>query len=361
MATQWPDSPTQARPRTPNSLPQKLAGIEAGRGVAALLVLCYHASSHLVKAYGDFPGSAVFSFMHAGVDFFFVISGFIILRVHGGDIGRPQTLKHYFRKRFVRIYPLLWVVLAVSLALGAVHHDLPAARDIVSAALLLPIPEDIVGPAWTLHHEIIFYAAFAVLIANANAGRLVFLAWASLIGLGLAGVSTQLQDWIVPSSSFDAEFFLGMMCARWTGGSPARAPLATLAGGCAIFVGCGCLEDLAVVGNASDWLHLGYGLGSALIVVGLVDLERQGRLGVPGLLVRLGGASYSIYLIHLIAIGVIWQALVRTHLAAQLSVWVELALFVGLAPVAGYLVSMVIERPIMRLLGSARRSAAVAG
>ena len=345
----------------PNSNQGKLAGIEAGRGVAALLVLCYHAASHLVKAHGDFPGSAVFTFMHAGVDFFFVISGFIILRVHGGDIGRPHALTRYFRKRFIRIYPLLWVVLAVSLALGAVHHDLPAARDIVSAALLLPIPEDIVGPAWTLHHEIIFYAAFAMLIANANAGRLVFIIWAAIIGLGLVGVPTQAQDWIVPSASFDAEFFLGMVSARLTGGAKAQAPLAKLVGGCAIFLGCGCLEDFAVVGNASEWLHLGYGLGSALIVIGLVELERHGRLRVPGLLVRLGGASYSIYLIHLIAIGVIWQVLVRTHLAEWLPVWVEFALFVIVAPAAGYLVSRLIERPLMQTLANVRRRSTVAG
>jgi peptidoglycan/LPS O-acetylase OafA/YrhL len=67
-------------PAQPALLPARarvrLEGVEAGRGVAALLVVLYHAALHVE---GNVPGSAVLwglpHFGHAGVDFFFVLSG----------------------------------------------------------------------------------------------------------------------------------------------------------------------------------------------------------------------------------------------------------------------------------------------
>jgi len=71
---------------------RKLTGIEASRGVAATAVVLYHSARHLDHVYGV-PGlMRVFQFGHAGVDLFFVISGFIILFVHYGDLGRPERL-----------------------------------------------------------------------------------------------------------------------------------------------------------------------------------------------------------------------------------------------------------------------------
>ena len=58
------------------------------------------------------PFGGLFLFAHAGVDFFFVLSGFIIYRVHRGDIGSPHRLSRYAWRRFVRIYPTYWIILA---------------------------------------------------------------------------------------------------------------------------------------------------------------------------------------------------------------------------------------------------------
>src|SRR3984885_5081439 len=73
-------SPKMVSAAQPAVLPARarvrLEGVEAGRGVAALLVVLYHAALHVE---GNVPGSAVLwglpHFGHAGVDFFFVLSG----------------------------------------------------------------------------------------------------------------------------------------------------------------------------------------------------------------------------------------------------------------------------------------------
>jgi len=60
----------------------------------------------------------VAQFGHAGVDFFFVLSGFIIFFVHGKDIGKPSRLPHYVWRRFIRIYPVYWAVTLISIVLA---------------------------------------------------------------------------------------------------------------------------------------------------------------------------------------------------------------------------------------------------
>jgi peptidoglycan/LPS O-acetylase OafA/YrhL len=83
----------------------------------------------------------VFQFGHAGVDLFFVISGFIITYVHYDDIGTPSRLGRYAARRFQRIYPLYWLATLVTLILGVVGwHFSP------QAWLGLTLPTLVYGP-----------------------------------------------------------------------------------------------------------------------------------------------------------------------------------------------------------------------
>ena len=161
---------TEAQP--PPERP-RLGGIEALRGLAASAVVLYHAARHVDKAYGA-PGLAhAFLPGHAGVDLFFVLSGFIILHVHARDIGVPARLPHYANRRFSRVMPLYWVALCVTILAGSLGgHGWPAPwRVAVSASLLPAHLEPLLGVAWTLQYEIVFYAAFALLVLDRKSGR----------------------------------------------------------------------------------------------------------------------------------------------------------------------------------------------
>src|SRR5216683_3883717 len=84
----------------------QITTLQALRGISALLVLGLHSvpfAPHLFRY--------LFSWGFAGVDFFFVLSGFILLYVHYGQIGRPEKLRSYFIRRFSRIYPSYWAVM----------------------------------------------------------------------------------------------------------------------------------------------------------------------------------------------------------------------------------------------------------
>ncbi len=121
-------------------------------------MVIYHSARHLDHVYG-LPGLArATQAGHAGVDLFFAISGFIILFVHGGDIGRPGRFARYAGRRLTRILPAYWVALAVTIGLGvAGSHGFPAVFEVVWSALLLPSDHTpLLGIAWTLQHEIVF-------------------------------------------------------------------------------------------------------------------------------------------------------------------------------------------------------------
>ncbi|WP_419729317.1 acyltransferase family protein [Lichenicola sp.] len=338
----------------------RLAGIESGRGIAALLVVAVHARSHLLQASGPFPGADLFRFGHVGVDFFFVLSGFIILHVHAGDIGRPARLGHYLQRRVTRVLPLYWVILALSLLVVLARHPWPPWSVLVTSVLLLPLPGPLLVPvAWTLQHEMVFYALFAMLILDRRLGLALFGGWLLLIVLDVAGIRGLHGSGLVDiHSMFDAEFFLGMLAATLLRRFPVRHSWSLLLTGVFLFLALGAAEDMQRVRGPADLTHLGFGLASMLIVIGIVGAERQDRLHLPVALQRLGAASYALYITHLLAIGVTWQLLLATGLNRLLPAWSQFVLFLAAAVLLALAVSRVIEAP---LIAGARRLLTRAG
>ena len=155
--------------------------LQAGRAVAAILVVLFHLGSAIAseKYFGIREFYIPFSFGSAGVQFFFVLSGFIILSAHRGDVSQPTHLGNYISKRLIRIYPtyiiIFLVVYCLAIASPALRNTVPHDVIIVFKSLLL-IPQDIsvvggsgapvLGVAWTLQYEMLFYFFFAFWIVN---------------------------------------------------------------------------------------------------------------------------------------------------------------------------------------------------
>jgi exopolysaccharide production protein ExoZ len=328
----------------------KLTGIEAGRGVAALLVVAVHAGSHLEKAFGPSLVSTATTFGHIGVDFFFVLSGFIIMHVHTADIGRPAKLGHYLQRRFTRIYPFYWVVTALAVASIIIFHPLPPPTTLLTSVFLLPLPiEPVVAVAWSLQREVVFYAVFAVLIINRRAGLALMAAWLALIVTDLINSTSDTNVIWSVHSFFDCEFFLGMFAAWLLRRYTLPYPWVFLVVGAVVFFGFGIAEDTRVIVGVANSTHLGYGIASMLMVIGVVETERQGKLRPPAWLVTIGSASYSLYLTHLLAIGIVWQVLIRTRLADTLPLWLDFVLFVIGAVIVGVVASWIVEKPVTRI------------
>ena len=340
----------------------KLIGIEAGRGVAATLVVLYHAARHLNKVYIVPALMSVFQFGHAGVDLFFVISGFIILFVHYDDIGRPKSLSRYLQRRLSRIMPTYWVALAVTivLSLGG-GHAFPPLTDVAWSASLLPSDsEPLLGIAWTLQYEIVFYAIFCSLILNRALGLTLMSFW--LCWIILSKFYGRMGDGVPTSlyGIYNLEFFFGMVVAYWVRNHTVLFPRSILLMGVVLFVGAAVAENTNLIDGYAEVSRLIYGPVAALIVLGVAAAGRKGLIAVPTWLQTLGTASYSIYLFQFVFIGLLWRLWLVAGLDGKLP---GIACFpvLAVAGVAGGVaMSRLVEYPLMGLIRRVSRPGATA-
>ncbi|MBM3989190.1 MAG: acyltransferase [Planctomycetes bacterium] len=330
----------------------KLQGIEAARGVAASLVVVYHAARHLeVNGLGLPWAAGIEKFGHAGVDFFFVLSGFIILFAHWDDVGVPAALPRYVERRCMRIFPLYWPVLAVSLAAAIFGSRAlqPSVGTLLANTLLLPTDDEpVLGVAWTLQHEMLFYALFATLLWSRSLGGMLFATWLAWALAVSCGALDRLDGGFgrVASSAYNAQFALGMAAAWVTRRGRVRQAgwLALL--GAASFFAVGIAESRGRVDGYGDFARLLYGVAAWLFVIGLVEYERATSLHLPRLLALLGKASYSVYLVHLLCLGIVYRILERLG-ATRIDPHLLLAVLVASGIAGGVLVSVWIEYPLM--------------
>lgn len=333
------------------------------RGVAATMVVLFHLGSPLERLgyRGVWPVG-----LSAGVDIFFVISGFVMWI---STIGRTVTPWQFFRKRIVRIVPLYWLLTTVMLvvmlvlpsALQTSRFSLP---HVIASYLFLPMQnpgkgtmEPLLFPGWTLNYEMFFYLIFGTLLLVSP--RLRLLGTALLFGLlvlvgWLAGWPTVSVAGFYTSPRL-LEFVAGMVLA-WLvcqrGADRLLAPPVALAGLAAGFA--------ALLFNPfpSDWpWALSAGLPSALIVACAVSLEGRGRLREWRPAHLLGDASYSIYLTQLISMAAfrfLWSHVMPADLPGQLLLYPLLDLSVAIG--VGIACYFLAERPLTAWLTRDRRA-----
>ena len=329
----------------------RLSGVEALRGVAALGVVFYHAARHLNRAYAVPWLIGATRFGHAGVDLFFVVSGFIILFVHRRDVGQPACWRHYAWRRFSRVMPTYWVALGLTLLISAAGgHAPPSPTTVLWSASLLPsFGKPLLGVAWTLQYEVVFYSLFGLLIVSVRAGLVTMAIWLAAILSNCAGWSPAAA--VLPPSLFDAcnlEFFLGMAVA-WRARSTVGRPVRVLAAGLVLFALSALAENAGILDGYAPLARLTYGIPSALLVLGVVASERSGQLRVADWLGALGGSSYSIYLFQFVFIGTVWQVWLAAGLHGSAQTWVIYLLLVGAAAGGGLVTRRLVERPLMQL------------
>jgi peptidoglycan/LPS O-acetylase OafA/YrhL len=218
----------------------------------------------------------------------------------------------------------------------------------------------VVGQAWTLYYEVIFYALFGLTIWKPRLGALLLGAWF------LAAVASSLSSERVWNalreplrlfvSPLNLLFGLGM-AAAWAlrRRPPARGGL-LVGAGAAVFALAAAFAFMTGGTNQPAITHLGLGLGSALCVLGLAGLEREGRAKTPQFLVALGGASYSIYLTHTFALS-FGARLLAPWRPQPFVAFVLLGVF---ALLAGWLFHRLIERPLLLWTRKGREPAAAA-
>lgn len=366
----------------------QLRALTGVRFFAAAHVVVYHYGRGVAKL----PGAAgrILDQGFAGVTLFFVLSGFILAYNHASDgaIGTRVPARDFWAARFARIYPVYALGLLLALPALLAARATTSGRDLALALGTTPfllqgwIPRIAGrwnGPAWSLSAEALFYLAFPFLvvgIARLQRRGLLALgaaAWAtSLATVGAylllhpdgpvhPGMPTAAAPWLAcvryhPLARLP-EFVLGIVAGRlFLLRRPGLARLrgryrrAELAAALAIAA--------TLVVAASPWAPpfpmVHGGLLAPLFAVALYGLAAAGGRGPvsrplsSALAVRLGEASYALYILHV----PLHDLVVRAALWAG---WRPAALaffgvYLTIAVVASLVVNVAFEVPARRAL-----------
>ena len=309
------------------------------RGVAALSVVLFHACqwSQINFATGQ-----------AGVDVFFVISGFVMWTATADAQGKPLD---FLRRRLIRVAPLYWLI-TLALAMGVLlfparFPDLAVTPGhlLLSLAFIQHMnpagyPFPLLAPGWTLNYEAVFYLAFAALLWLPPARRL-FALTVTLMVLALAGFA-----WPPAYQMLLNPLFLEFLAGVWLGRMAQLQLLPDRSLGWLLFgSGIGLFAIIQMINMDWDlWRPMVWGAPAVMIVAGAVSIEADGGWKqVLGLRV-LGDASYSIYLVHTLTVG----ALAMTIGAWNPPIFIPLAMIVAVA--SGLLCWRWIEQPMLKAL-----------
>lgn len=229
----------------------------------------------------------------AGVDVFFVISGFIMWMVTIKPIGPAQFMWH----RVARVVPLYWVATLIMAVLRG-----SSAPDAVESLLFWPHRDaggqvwPILVQGWTLNFEMFFYLVFAVILLIPRRLQLLSL---TLVLCSLSAIGLALRPQGAALHTYTSPLFLEFLAGVWLSELIRRGKFPSFNVAFTMLV-------VGLIGFAISlrqpapdlWRFVVWGGPSLLVVCGAISIEL--RRGMPTIapLKLLGDGSYSIYLFH---------------------------------------------------------------
>jgi peptidoglycan/LPS O-acetylase OafA/YrhL len=285
--------------------------LDALRGVAAISVVLLH--------FGHSLHCDTLPHAYLAVDFFFVLSGFVVAHAYEAKLNRSMTPKAFMQRRFIRLYPLYVAGLILSVvtfvadvALGADHQK----RSLEVAAfglglLFIPTPTALApkgtwgnifptnGPAWSLSLEFWINAIYAFCskrLTRPILTTILLLSLGAVIGGTLlhddANLGWNWETYLGGWARVFWSFFAGIAAYRIHRSTTLR-PCRTWVG---VFLGL-LLVDIFSFGEPgvlADLLSIVV-LFPAIVFVGARVRFHRLAIAVSG---WLGATSYALYIVH---------------------------------------------------------------
>ncbi len=205
--------------------------IDCLRGIGVLGVMLTH--------FPAFPTEQFIPGVYRAVDFFFIVSGFVLSHAYQDRLQGGMSVGQFVRRRLIRVYPLYLLALGLSVALhlfisvttGTSRPAVTWVATIFASLLILPVPPAVAyrshlpfpfnGPTWTLFWELVVnfvWAAIAPRLSNVRLGLLVGLGAVVLIIAaampdGINGGATS-REFHVGAMRVFYEFFAGIAAYR---------------------------------------------------------------------------------------------------------------------------------------------------
>ncbi len=289
--------------------------IQVQRGLAALAVILLHINQS-TKFYLNISWlNGIFVGGWFGVDFFFVLSGFIIFYVHHKDLENRTNIKLFFKKRFVRVFPIYWILASVCLFFLIFTGKLNWSDDfiyIIKSYLLIPqLTSPFLGVAWSLVFECFFYVIFGIgIFLGLRIMKYVLIVWLFLILVA--------NTWSFPFSSsfifsnFILEFLFGCIVSYHFIYNRNKIIINP---NLFIYLGVFILLCMYLITLNTDFgtkaslaSRFGYGIASSFLIYGAANFNTVNDKKINKFWLKLGDASYTLYLIHPIVLGIAYKS-----------------------------------------------------
>jgi len=297
----------------------RFTALDSWRGVCALLVAVHHFGYWHLYSAPFVRNSSLF------VDFFFVLSGFVITHAYGQELDDRRHLAAFMLRRFGRLWPLHVTILAALVflqALKVVAHNvfhLPVesaafdkaySLESIPANFILIQELHIFGPAatwnvpsWSISAEIWTYLLFAVVcLFSPRRPAMLMVA----IALSAASVILFLSGGLIEDGSLNNGFFR-CIYGFFVGHLVYRARSRATAGGLLEFFAIALVISFVSVsgrGNLSMAAPLVFGFA---VWVFAHEKGWVSKVLTTQPFVNLGAWSYSIYMVHWLVLAIISQ------------------------------------------------------
>ncbi len=300
-------SPTRLPIQRPAWLPSYIPELQGLRGIAVLGVVIYHCHPRL-------QGTPVYYaslWGWAGVNLFFVLSGFLITSILLESRGRPRYFRNFYGRRALRIWPVYVLVLIVCYLNAPWFIGLPVFEAIRTAPwwayvlflqnlFHLALPPSI-GPTWSLAIEEQYYFLWAPVV------RLPRHPWMLAVLLSIALVAAPLFRlthfaWITPTHTLTHidGIAMGSLLAIGLHTLPLSRRVWLAMGACGMFAGF--LAAGSIAGGTAfldTALTTGFG-GSVLATIASTGARNPVSVTLRrGPLAFYGRISYGLYMTHI--------------------------------------------------------------
>jgi len=322
-----------------------MISIQLLRAVAAVMVVVFHVlnkaqNTGVIVTHPFMSGAA-------GVDLFFMISGFIMVYI---THNKKVSIKDFLLKRVVRIIPLYWIMTTVAaivfLLFPSMINSQNGVTTILNSYTLIPVKENILlTVAWTLRYEVLFYLIFSISL---------LLGSARYIACGITITTLSLLSLTSPQNFYMSfvtnpiiiEFVIGMLIYF------AVASLNSNYGFLIIIGGVSLLFQNQTEHSEGIRVFF-YAIPMLMVFLGMISLE--GKLSASkNKLIKftayLGDASYSIYLSHLFTIGATY--FIGNKATPNINQFIFIPVSIALSIFLGLLCYEIVEKPITKYIKS---------
>jgi len=322
------------------------------RGIAALMVIVHHSYGSFTHYHHVSDNGLQFlaSIGKYGVDFFFVLSGFIISHTSYYKEGEKAYIKTYLIKRLLRIYVPYLPIGVTLLILYFLFPQISSVNrniSVLSSLTLIPYGNPALSVAWTLMHELLFYFLFVLFFFSKNRWAAFAVFWF----ISILFYNYYLKTFLTISnpflniffSNYNIEFILGyfLAAALKEGFKINRLVCHSLF---LFFILCFIVLKYLKIEFFSFSTNFIFSVGCFFLFFYHVQKNRQ--INKKNVFMMIGNATYSIYLIH----NPLQAILVRflpDGSANNLILYIEVIFVLIVCSIAGYLYYLLFEKLIL--------------